>query len=63
MKNQAIRLEASWPTGHHTLSRVRSELLASGRNSRNRAPSTGRLPPTPDPTAATSRHSAGHDGA
>lgn len=42
------------PTGHQTESPVRSAPLAKGRNSRNRAPSTGRLPPTPSPTHAYS---------
>jgi hypothetical protein len=51
MKNQAISEELSCPIGHHTERRVRRELEASGRNSRNRAPSTGRLPPTPNPSA------------
>jgi hypothetical protein len=52
MKNHAKSDEHSWPTGHQTESRVRSELEASGRNSRKREPSTGRLPPTPNPTIA-----------
>lgn len=39
----------SCPTGHHTLSNVKRFPLAKGRNSRNNAPSTGRLPPTPIP--------------
>ena len=52
MKNQATSDEASWPTGHQTERRVSSELDESGRNSRNSAPSTGRLPPTPKPSRA-----------
>jgi len=42
----------SWPTGHQTDRRVRRPPLAIGRNSRNKAPSTGKLPPTPRPTQA-----------
>jgi hypothetical protein len=55
MKNQAKREEHSCPIGHQTERRVRRELEASGRNSRNRAPSTGRLPPTPKPMPAYMR--------
>ena len=52
MKNHAISDELSWPIGHQTDRSVSNELDASGRNSRNKAPSTGRFPPTPNPNAA-----------
>ncbi len=52
MKCQAKSDAHSCPIGHQTESRVKRELDASGRNSRKRAPSTGRLPPTPKPRAA-----------
>jgi len=42
----------SCPIGHQTDSIVRRLPDANGRNSRNSAPSTGRLPPTPTPRAA-----------
>lgn len=58
MKNHASRDEASWPTGHQTERRVSSELEESGKNSKNKAPSTGRLPPTPNPSAAKRKQTA-----
>lgn len=63
MKYQANRDDTSWPTGHHTDSSVKSELEASGKNSRKRAPSTGRLPPTPVPINPNKKHTAGQLGA
>lgn len=54
MKAQARRLDTKLPTGHHTLSMVRRFPEANGRNSRKRAPSTGKLPPTPRPKQAYS---------
>lgn len=53
-----LRDAISCPTGHHTLSRVRRFPLANGRNSRNNAPSTGKLPPTPAPRQANSEQVA-----
>lgn len=58
MKNHAASEDTSCPIGHHTESSVRRELEASGRNSRNKAPSTGRFPPTPKPNAAYRKHTA-----
>lgn len=63
MKNQAKSEEHNCPIGHQTDSRVRRELEASGRNSRKRAPSTGRLPPTPKPKAAYMKHTPPQLGA
>lgn len=54
MKAQARRLDTKLPTGHHTLSIVRRFPDANGRNSRKRAPSTGKFPPTPRPKQAYS---------
>ena len=42
------------PRGHHTESSVSMPPDAMGRNSRKRAPSTGRLPPIPMPNEAKS---------
>lgn len=63
MKYHAKRDDTSCPTGHHTDSSVRRELEASGRNSRKRAPSTGRFPPTPVPIKPNRKHTAGQLGA
>jgi hypothetical protein len=51
-----MREATSCPTGHQTDRTVRRAPLAFGRNSRNKAPSTGRFPPTPVPSAAKRPH-------
>ncbi len=51
-KAHPTKAATNWPAGHHILSKVRSPPFAVGKNSRKRAPSTGRLPPTPNPRAA-----------
>ena len=58
MNPHAISDPMSCPTGHQTESMVRRLPDANGRNSRNKAPSTGRLPPTPNPRAANNPHVA-----
>jgi len=44
-------------------SKVSSLLELKGRNSRNNAPSTGRLPPTPVPMHAKRKAAIGHEDA
>ena len=44
------------PRGHQTESIVKRFPDANGRNSRKRAPSTGRFPPTPNPRAENRAH-------
>ena len=56
MKPQAIIEETNCPIGHQIESKVRRRPEALGRNSRNKAPSTGKLPPTPVPRAANNPH-------
>lgn len=63
MKYQAMRDEKSWPMGHHTERRVSSDVAPSGSSSRKRAPSTGRLPPTPKPRAAKRKQTQPQVGA
>ena len=48
LRSEAIKL----PTGQKTESSVNKFPDVCGRNSKNRAPSTGRLPPTPRPMQA-----------
>jgi hypothetical protein len=49
----------TWPTAHQTERSVRSHCFCRGRNSRNMAPSTGKLPPTPNPIMVTIAHHLG----
>jgi len=58
----AIKEAMTCPTGHHTESNVKRPLEANGRNSRNKAPSTGRLPPTPMAMHPKRREVVIHDG-
>jgi len=52
MSGHATSEATSVPTGHQTERRVKRLPDAKGRNSRNSAPSTGRLPPMPSPVQA-----------
>jgi hypothetical protein len=59
---QLLRLATSCPTGHQTDNRVSNLFDANGRNSRKRAPSTGKFPPTPKPMHPKSKDVMIHDG-
>lgn len=63
MCNHLLKDARSCPKGHHIDSKVRSLLDSKGKNSRNNAPSTGKLPPTPVPMNAKRRAVIGHDEA
>jgi len=56
MKAQASSEAIKLPTGQKTESSVKRFPDVWGRNSRNKAPSTGRFPPTPRPIHAYSAH-------
>lgn len=63
MKYHANIEETSCPTGHHTDKSVNKPLEESGKNSRKRAPSTGKFPPTPVPMQANKIQTATQLGA
>jgi hypothetical protein len=56
-KTQATSEETTWPIAHQALNRVSRYWWSPGKNSRNSVPSTGKLPPTPNPINASITHS------
>lgn len=62
MMAQAMMEAISCPTGHQTERRVSMLFEAKGKNSRNKAPSTGRFPPTPRPMHPNKRDVAIQEG-